>query len=158
MFFPRQNADNARDVCLVTMKAWFPGTWPTATAPRSTKAKGRAKLAAQSRLVATDPDDKGRVGPLFETIPIADTTPVANANSLYNTSLTFTNPTPRDETPSQSLGGGSEAPSSRPRGGEFGHRVALMEVDSEHRQVALEEVGPSSRPRHHKLVDTGTSV
>ena len=63
VFFPRQGVDNARDVYLVTMRAWFPGTWPTATAPRSTKAKRRAKRAAQSRSMATDPDDKGRVGP-----------------------------------------------------------------------------------------------
>lgn len=57
MFFPRQNVAIARDVYLVTMEAWFPGTWSTVTASRSTKAKRRAKRAAQSRRVATDPDE-----------------------------------------------------------------------------------------------------
>ena len=74
VFFNRQDVAIAWDVCLMTMEEWFPGTWPTATAPRSTKAKRRAKRAAHSRRVATDPDDKGRVGPLSDTALNTDPT------------------------------------------------------------------------------------
>ena len=49
VFFPANDGDSARDVYMATMGARFPDTWPTAAAPRSTKAKGRPNRATQQR-------------------------------------------------------------------------------------------------------------
>ena len=49
--------------------------------------------AREAPCSATDPNDKGRVCPLSDRVSITVTTPVANANALFKTTPTVTDPT-----------------------------------------------------------------
>ena len=54
----------------------------------------RQVAAREATRLATDPNEKGRVGPLSDTALIAAANPVANANPFSNTSPAAKAPTP----------------------------------------------------------------
>ena len=91
----------------------------------------RQVAAREATRLATDLNEKGRVGPLSDTALIAAANPVANGNPFSNTSPAANAPTPV----TKRLVAVEEVV-SEPR------QAAIVEVASKNRQVALEEVDP----------------